>query len=120
MQGIDNQGQQTEIPDPWLTGSNPWEVPRLDNTVIVKLYGNANRDASGINRWTGGIEVLAVPYDVPIPGYNTINTNNIRLWRAQPKTSFNLASFNAGDYDGSVREGENAETITRVLYPNDK
>ena len=120
MQGIDAQGQQTEIPDPWLMGSNPWEVPRLDNTVTVKLYGNANRDASGSNRWTGGIEVLAVPYDVPIPGYNTINTNNIRLWRAQPKVGFNLASFNAGDYDGSVREGENAETITRVLYPNDK
>ena len=43
-------------------------------------------------------------------GYNTINTNNIRLWRAQPKRGFNLQSFNAGDYDGSVREGENAET----------
>lgn len=91
----------------------------MDNTVTVKLYGQANRDASSGNRWTGGVEVFAVPYDVPIPGYNTINTNNIRLWRAQPKSGFNLQSFNAGDYDGSVRESENAETITRVLYPND-
>jgi starch phosphorylase len=87
---------------------------------VTRFYGKANRDASGPNRWTDCLEVLAVPYDCPIPGYNTINTNNIRLWAAQPKRGFNLQSFNAGDYDGSVKEGENAETITRVLYPNDK
>lgn len=119
MQGIDQLGQQTEIPDPWLTEANPWEVPRLDNTVTVRLYGRADRNASGLKRWTGGAEVLAVPYDVPIPGYNTINTNNIRLWKAQPKRGFDLQTFNAGDYDGSVKEGEAVETITRVLYPND-
>jgi starch phosphorylase len=73
MQGIDKDGQQTEIPDPWLTGSNPWEVPRLDNTVSVKLYGTANREASGPNRWTGGVEVLVRSYfegraAVPVPG----------------------------------------------------
>ncbi|KAK4692492.1 glycogen phosphorylase, partial [Phenoliferia sp. Uapishka_3] len=118
---IDTKGAQYEVPDPWLDGGNPWEIVRLDNSVEVKLYGTATRglDGKGVGTWTGGLEVLAVPYDLPIPGYKTENTNNIRLWASRPKKAFDLASFNAGDYEKSVQEAEQAENITRVLYPND-
>ncbi|GAA5993154.1 hypothetical protein JCM11641_005047 [Rhodosporidiobolus odoratus] len=118
---IDSQGNQVEVPDPWLDHSNPWEIPRLDNSVEVKFFGTAERfeNGKGSGSWTGGIDVLAVPYDVPVPGFKTKTTNNLRIWKAQGKVSFDLASFNAGDYDGAVREAEEAETITRVLYPND-
>ncbi|GAA5933798.1 hypothetical protein JCM1841_002128 [Sporobolomyces salmonicolor] len=116
-----SKGEQVEVPDPWLDHANPWEIPRLDSGVEIKFYGEATRGkgGKGVGTWTGGLEVLAVPYDVPVPGYKTRTTNNIRLWKAKPKVSFDLAKFNAGDFDASVHEAEEAETITRVLYPND-
>ena len=58
-------------------------------------------------------------YDVPIPGWRTKNVNNIRLWSAKPIAGFDLQSFNAGDYERAVAASQSAETITRVLYPND-
>lgn len=63
----DSQGAQLEVPDPWLSQANPWEIPRLDNAVEVKLYGDAVRYSDGRGQWTGGLDVLAVPYDLPIP-----------------------------------------------------
>lgn len=81
---------------------------RLDSTVEVKFGTDSE-----------AIEVLAVPYDVPIPGYKTGNVSNLRLWSAKPKKAFDLASFNAGDYQSAISEAEAAENITRVLYPND-
>ncbi|GAA5927218.1 glycogen phosphorylase [Sporobolomyces koalae] len=118
---IDEQGNQVETPDPWLDNACPWEIPRLDDAIEIKLEGVATRgkDGKGPGSWTGGVNVLAVPYDVPVPGFETVTTNNLRLWQARPKVSFDLASFNAGDYEASVREAELAENITRVLYPND-
>ncbi|GAA6010057.1 hypothetical protein JCM11491_005847 [Sporobolomyces phaffii] len=120
-QVIDADGNQVEAPDPWLESGDPWEIPRLDDAIEIKFEGVATRgkDGKGPGSWTGGLQVLAVPYDVPVPGYKTTTTNNLRLWQARPKVSFDLASFNAGDYDASVKEAEMAETITRVLYPND-
>ncbi|KAI5479794.1 starch phosphorylase, glycosyltransferase family 35 protein [Pseudohyphozyma bogoriensis] len=114
-------GAQLEVPDPWLDHSNPWEMARLDASVEVKFYGEAIRGegGKGPGAWTGGLDVLAVPYDLPIPGYKTDNVNNIRLYSSKPKKAFDLASFNQGDYLGSIREAEEAENITRVLYPND-
>lgn len=114
-----SSGEQLEVPDPWLDNSNPWEVPRLDAAVEVKLYGDAERYESGKGRWTGGLDVLAVPVDVPIPGFGTDNTNNIRLWSGRPKKSFDLGAFNAGQYENAVKEASEAENITRVLYPNE-
>ncbi len=63
--------------------------------------------------------VQAVAHDVPIPGFDTNNTINIRLWRSVPKKKFDLTSFNEGNYLKSVEESINAENITSVLYPND-
>lgn len=75
----------------------PWEIARLDMSVEIKFYGEATRggpDGKGPGSWTGGLEVLGVPYDVPIPGFKTHNTNNIRFWQSKPKKAFDLASFN--------------------------
>lgn len=67
----DSNGAQLEAPDPYLENANPWEIPRLDNAVEVKLYGEARKGENGKGQWTGGLDVLAVPYDLPIPGFKT-------------------------------------------------
>ncbi|KAH9039129.1 glycosyltransferase family 35 protein [Lactarius pseudohatsudake] len=91
-------------PDPWLDHQNPWELPRLDVTYEVRFYGHAQRWGGeywscDVERWTG---VLAVAYDVMIPGYGTKSTNNLRLWESKPKRGFDLQSFNAGNYERAV------------------
>lgn len=58
-------------------------------------------------------------YDSPIPGFNTYNTNNLRLWRSRPRATFDFDKFNSSDYAGAIREKQEAEAITSVLYPND-
>jgi glycogen phosphorylase len=118
-------GYQTEFPDYWLTFDNPWEVPRLDVVYEVRFYGQVVELSTGIDgvkrySWIEGETVEAVAYDVPIPGFNTKNTINIRLWSSKPKRIFDLASFNEGNYQASVEEQQLAEHITSVLYPNDK
>jgi starch phosphorylase len=119
LQQIGLDGQQLEAPDPWLDHSNPWELARLDVSPEVRFYGHAERLPDGRAIWSGGQEVVAIAYDVPIPGYDTKNTNNIRLWDAKPKRGFDLNSFNAGDYERAVESSNSAEQLTRVLYPND-
>ncbi|KAG9310893.1 glycosyltransferase family 35 protein [Chiua virens] len=121
QQLISPDGQQLEAPDPWLENSNPWELPRIDVTYEIRFYGVADRyhDGSGRGVWHGGQEVLAVAYDVMIPGFNTRNTNNLRLWESKPKRGFDLNSFNAGDYERAVESSNSAAAITAVLYPND-
>lgn len=78
------------MPDPWLDHANPWEIPRLDAAVEVKFYGEAHRgnDPKGPGRWVGGLEVLAVPYDLPVPGFKTRNTNNIRLFASSAQSLY--------------------------------
>lgn len=121
QQLISQDGEQLEAPDPWLENQNPWELPRLDVTYQVRFYGNADRMADGSGRaiWQGGQEVLAVAYDVMIPGYGTKTTNNLRLWESKPRRGFDLNSFNAGNYEGAVEASNSADAITSVLYPND-
>ncbi|CCO35687.1 starch phosphorylase [Rhizoctonia solani AG-1 IB] len=120
QQLIAADGSQLEAPDPWLNHANPWEVARHDVTYDIRFYGQAERIPKSRRAiWSGGQEVAAVAYDVPIPGYATKNTNNLRLWDARGKSGFDLQSFNAGDYEKSVESSNSAENITRVLYPND-
>lgn len=75
QQLISDAGDQLEAPDPWLEHQNPWELPRLDVAVDVRFYGHAERLDGGAGPgkavWSGGQEVLAIAYDVPIPGYQT-------------------------------------------------
>lgn len=119
------EGYQVEVPDYWLTFGNPWEVERLDVSYAVRFYGTVTkgRDAAGRARytWQGGEEVEAVAYDVPIPGFGTKSTINLRLWSSKPLRThtFDLRSFNEGNYQKSVEQQQRAENITSVLYPND-
>ncbi|KAF8220492.1 phosphorylase-domain-containing protein [Tricholoma matsutake] len=121
QQLISPEGNQLEAPDPWLENQNPWELPRLDVMYDVRFYGHSERSDDGNGRalWTGGQEVLAIAYDVMIPGYGTQTTNNLRLWESKPKRGFDLNSFNAGNYEGAVESSNSAAAITSVLYPND-
>ncbi|KAK0629643.1 glycosyl transferase [Bombardia bombarda] len=116
-------GYQVEVPDYWLD-FNPWEFPRHDVTVDVQFYGSVRKstDESGktIAHWEGGEAVKATAYDVPIPGYATPSTNNLRLWSSKAASGeFDFQKFNNGDYESSVADQQRAETISAVLYPND-
>ncbi|PSR80178.1 glycogen phosphorylase [Coniella lustricola] len=116
-------GYQVEVPDYWLD-FNPWEFPRHDVTVDIQFYGNVTKsqDDSGKTRahWEGGDHVTAIAYDVPIPGYDTPSTNNLRLWSSKAASGeFDFQKFNSGEYESSVADQQRAETISAVLYPND-
>ncbi|MCJ1301066.1 Non-essential glycogen phosphorylase [Hypocenomyce scalaris] len=116
-------GYQVEIPDYWLD-FNPWEFPRHDITVDIQFYGYVRKyqddDGKQVAVWEGGEIVNAVAYDVPIPGYKTGTTNNLRLWSSKAASGeFDFQKFNAGEYESSVADQQRAETISAVLYPND-
>ncbi len=117
------QGSQVEQPDHWLRDGNPWEIERPNERRNVKFYGNTefyeNDKGDVCARWVNSQDVLAVPYDMPIPGYKNDKVNTLRLWKAEATDEFNLEDFNAGDYADAVAQKTKAEQITMVLYPND-
>ncbi len=121
-QKIDN-GYQVEGPDNWLRKGNPWEIECPECFRTIKFGGRSEfyRDASGETRvrWVDTHDVLAIPYDVPIPGYRNGIVNTLRLWKAEATDEFDLEEFNAGDYTDAVAAKNQAEQITMVLYPND-
>jgi len=121
-QRIEN-GEQIEEPDHWLRDGNPWEVERPEFTQRVSFGGNTelyhSDDGELRSRWVNTQHVLAVPFDVPIPGYKNETVNTLRLWSASATDEFDLGEFNAGSYTESVASKNEAENITMVLYPND-
>jgi starch phosphorylase len=115
-------GYQCEAPDFWLDKGNPWEIERLDLNYPIRFYGHVRRTREhnkDLHFWEGGQIIMARGYDNPIPGYNTFNTINLRLWRSLPNNEFDFSSFNQGDYFRALEERQRAEYITSVLYPND-
>lgn len=120
---IIQDGWQVEIPDNWLRFGNPWELPRPDESVEVKLGGRTEtiRDENGNTKvvWIPERTILAIPHDTPVPGYDTNTVNPLRLWKAEASEAFNFEAFNSGLYDNAVAEKIDAETISKVLYPND-
>lgn len=117
-------GYQVETPDYWLKYSNPWEIDRHEIQIPVDFYGSVEEQfdykTGEVKKiWNRGERVLAVASDFPIPGFNTNNTNNLRLWNARPTHEFDFNKFNSGDYQNSVAAQQRAESITAVLYPND-
>ena len=120
-QRIDN-GYQVEEPDPWLREGFPWEVERFEFAQTVKFGGQSTTytDATGTTRyrWADTHDVLAIPYDVPVPGYRNGIVNTLRLWSAAATDEFDLEEFNAGSYTDAVASKNEAENITMVLYPN--
>ena len=116
-------GYQVEEPDHWLDTENRWEIKRPEYRQRVKFGGRTEfyADASGQLRvrWLDTRDVLAIPYDVPVPGYRNGTVNTLRLWKSSATAEFDLDEFNSGDYPGSVAAKNEAEKITMVLYPND-
>ena len=94
---------------------NPWEIVREKVKYTIPFGGTV---VKGV--WEPEEAVLAVAYDNPIPGWNTPNTINLRLWSAKPSMEFDLESFNTGDYVQAILAKQRAETISAVLYPDDR
>ena len=117
-------GHQIEHPDAWGLFGDPWEVVRADYTQEVRLYGRVENvfDDRGNSRphWVGTKTILGVPHDIPIAGFGTKTVNLLRLWASKSSKDFDLAAFNSGGYVEAVREKAVGETISKVLYPNDK
>jgi starch phosphorylase len=117
-------GQQVELTDKWLRYGNPWEICRPEWAVEVKLGGHTQHvvDHAGRRRvhWIPAWTVIGTPYDTPILGYRNNTANTLRLWRAEAPESFDLSTFNRGDYWGAVNKKVMSENITKVLYPNDE
>ena len=121
-QKIEN-GFQVEVPDNWLKHGNPFEMKRADYAVQVKFggYVRVAKDANGREKFIqeNYQSVLAVPYDLPIVGYGNNVVNTLRIWDAEAIDTFNLDSFDKGDYQKAVEQQNLARTICEVLYPND-
>ena len=117
-------GSQIEHPDSWMIFGTPWEVMRPEYAQHVKIYGQVENvfDDRGNYRpkWVNARTILGVPYDIPIAGYGTKTVNLLRLWRSRSTEEFDLAAFNSGGYVEAVREKALGETVSKVLYPNDK
>jgi starch phosphorylase len=115
-------GHQVEAPDHWLRDGNPWEIERPEDVKTIKFFGHTERDASspaGRSRWVGTQDVLALPYDMPIPGKDAKFVNTLRLWKSTTSEFFDLQEFNSGSYPEAVAAKNQAEQISMVLYPND-
>jgi starch phosphorylase len=117
-------GNQVEHPDRWGLFGDPWEVVRADYAQEVRLYGRVENvfDDRGNSRprWVGTKTILGVPHDIPVAGYGTKTVNLLRLWASKATEDFDLAAFNSGGYVEAVHEKAVGETISKVLYPNDK
>ena len=103
-QSFDADGSQKESADDWSKFGDPWSYRRYNHTVRVEFPDQT---------------VLAVPYDMPVIGYETDNINTLRLWQCEPETPLDFNAFNNQDYLRALEEKNKAEDITRVLYPND-
>ncbi|MCG6899867.1 MAG: glycogen/starch/alpha-glucan phosphorylase [Gammaproteobacteria bacterium] len=116
-------GYQIEEPDHWLRDGNPWELERPEYTQRIHFGGRTEfySDENGVMRmrWVDTHDVLAVPYDIPVPGFHNDTVNSLRLWKSTATDEFDLDEFNAGDYAEAVASKNEAEHITMVLYPND-
>jgi starch phosphorylase len=121
-QGIE-KGCQVEQPDDWLRWGNPWELPRPETLYTVRFGGRVveHRDEKGMpcSQWEDTDDVTAMAFDTPVPGYDTTTVNNMRLWSARASRDFNLKYFQQGNYHKAVERKNDAENISRVLYPDD-
>ncbi|KAJ0098650.1 hypothetical protein Patl1_21807 [Pistacia atlantica] len=119
-QRITKDGQE-EVAENWLELGNPWEMVRNDVSYPIKFYGKVVSGSDGKTNWIGGEDIQAVAYDVPIPGYKTKTTINLRLWSTKaPSEDFDLYAFNSGDHTKAAEALSNAEKICYILYPGDE
>jgi starch phosphorylase len=115
-------GYQVEQPDSWLREGFPWEIERIEFAQTIRFGGNSESyvDKNGQThyQWANTHDVLAIPFDIPIPGFENNIVNTLRLWSASSSDGFDLDEFNAGSYVDAVASKNAAENITMVLYPN--
>lgn len=121
-QKIEN-GYQKEMPDNWLRIANPFEVRRDNHRKEIKFggYTRCETDENGRPYYVqeGYQSVWAVPYDLPVIGYNNGIVNTLRIWSAEPMEDLDLDRFSQGDYENAAKQENLAETICKVLYPAD-
>lgn len=117
------EGAQVETPDNWLHRSNPWELARPERTFRVQFNGRVihytGETGQIVSEWIDTEDVLAMAYDVPVPGYRNGVVNTLRLWSARATRDFDIHVFNQGNYLQAVQQRSYSENISRVLYPND-
>ena len=113
-------GWQHEQPDNWLRRPDPWEVPRPNETVEIKLNCSFEIRGGTLRAVAGRpSSLIGVPYDRPVVGYGGKTINTLRLWAAAAHDYFNFKEFSGGDFVGALAETLAAESLTRVLYPDD-
>jgi starch phosphorylase len=98
-------GYQVEVPDRWLRRGNPWEfacASARDGRFRGRTEDYTDAQGRLRHRWVDTRDVLAVPYDMPVPGYRNDTVNTLRLWRAEATEAFDLEEFNAGSYSDAV------------------
>lgn len=117
---VDNQ--QVELPEMWLSSGEVWMMPRSDKVFKVRLGGRVEEYTENGTfkvRYVDSREVDASAFDVMIPGYGDTGVSVLRLWRASATTLFDMRSFTQGDYMNAMRDDNQAEVISKVLYPSD-
>jgi starch phosphorylase len=116
-------GRQIETPDNWLRYGNPWEVARPEYIYPIRFYGHVHQYIDAEGKQKTDVQdadlVMAMAYDVPVPGYGNGVVNTLRLWAAKSSREFDLDYFNHGDYARAVEDKTKTESISRVLYPRD-
>jgi starch phosphorylase len=117
-QRIDD-GWQVELPETWLVHGNPWEFERRESAYTIGFGGEVIANSDGQAKWWPAERLIAVAIDTPVVGWRGKRVNTLRLWTAQALDPIRLDAFNAGDHIGALAESNRAESLTRVLYPND-
>jgi glycogen phosphorylase len=116
-------GKQVEHPDAWMRDGSPWKIARPSYRQRVHLYGRViqkfDDHGNPHAEWIDTKCLLGLPWDIPIVGYDSHTVNVLRLWQAQADEDFNFQVFNEGSYIEALREKAIAETVSKVLYPND-
>ena len=113
-------GWQHELPDNWLRRPDPWEVARPYETVEVKLNCSFEIRGGTLRAVIGRpSSLIGIPFDRPVVGYGGKTINTLRLWAAAAHDYFNFQEFSSGDFVGALAETLEAESLTRVLYPDD-
>lgn len=115
-------GYQHENPDHWLDAGSPWLIERVDEAVLIPVYGEiAHTTEGGVYspKWVDFKWIVGVPHDMPIVGYGGRTVNVLRLFSARSSDQFDIGIFNAGDYIRAVHEKITSESISKVLYPSD-
>ena len=116
--------RQEEMPDNWLRFGNPWCLMRTSRTQTIRFGGRietvcTDRGDTAI-RWVDTQSLVGVPWDVPVAGYRGQTVNFLRLWQARASEEFNFKKFDEGGYIEAVRDKTYGETVSKILYPNDK